>query len=187
MPRRQIAHGLSPSMGRPRKRTLPASAGSWPVRMLKSVVFPAPFGPISARISPAGSTKRTSSTACTPPNDFRTPVTSSTSVTGSLQHAEDAARKREHQRDEDHAEHHLPVLGVLRRDRVEDLVDGGADRRAGERLDPAEEHERRAGEAAEEAGDDEREPLVTAHVHTDRLGATRVIAGGAEHESEGRL
>src|SRR3954466_15930056 len=105
MPSRQIAHGLRPSSGRSPNRTLPASAGSCPVRMLNSVVFPAPLGPISARISPAGSTKLTSSTACTPPNDFRTATTSSTLATATLQHSEKTAGEREDERDQDHAEH----------------------------------------------------------------------------------
>ena len=39
--------------------------------MLKQVVLPAPFGPISASISPAARSKLTSSTAFTPPNDLR--------------------------------------------------------------------------------------------------------------------
>ena len=38
--------------------------------MLKQVVLPAPFGPISASISPAARAKLTSSTARTPPNAF---------------------------------------------------------------------------------------------------------------------
>src|SRR5204863_6812223 len=137
--RRQIAYGLRPSSGRSRKRTVPVSATSCPLRMLKNVVLPAPFGPMSARISPCGSVNDTSSTAWTPPNDFRTCATSSTEL-ATAKNAENAAREDQHQRDEDHAEHHLPVLRVLRDDGVEDLVDRRADRRADERLDAAEQH-----------------------------------------------
>ena len=45
--------------------------------MLKQVVLPAPFGPISASISPATSVKLTSSTAWMPPNAFDSPRTAS--------------------------------------------------------------------------------------------------------------
>jgi hypothetical protein len=49
---------------------MPASGASWPFSMLKQVLLPAPFGPISASISPAETAKETSATAWTPPNDL---------------------------------------------------------------------------------------------------------------------
>src|SRR3989442_3675834 len=133
MPRRQIAHGLSPSIERPRKRTVPASAASCPVRMLKNVVLPAPFGPMSARISPAGSANETSSTAWTPPNDFRTPTTSRTGLV-TADDAGNAARERQHERDENHPEHHLPVLPGPREHGIPDPVNLRAQRRADQGL-----------------------------------------------------
>src|SRR4029453_16978062 len=59
-------------------RTSPPSGTSCPASMLKHVVFPAPFGPINARISPRGRLRFTPSTATTPPNRFVRPTVSST-------------------------------------------------------------------------------------------------------------
>ena len=42
-----------PTSSRPSSRIEPASGASWPLTMLKQVVLPAPFGPISASSSPA--------------------------------------------------------------------------------------------------------------------------------------
>src|SRR5712691_8460593 len=50
----------------PPKRTLPLSGLSIPEMMLKSVVFPAPFGPISPRISPSAREKLTSLSTASP-------------------------------------------------------------------------------------------------------------------------
>src|SRR5437899_1625799 len=120
-PRRQIAYGGRPEIRSPRNATRPASAASWPVRMLKNVVFPAPFGPMSARISPRGSSKETPSTACTPPNVLRTPSTLSTaSDTTPLRHdTEEPARTREHQRDQNPAgdERHVVIAQRARQPR----------------------------------------------------------------------
>jgi len=51
----------------PITRMRPESGVFWPLSMSKQVLLPAPFGPISARISPARSSKETPRTACTPP------------------------------------------------------------------------------------------------------------------------
>src|SRR5215510_6263482 len=109
--------------------------------MLKNVDFPAPLGPMRARISPRGRVNDTPSTAWTPPNARRTCSTSRTGV-GSVtiaraEHAQNAARKREHDDDEDRAEHELPVLSVPRHHRIEQLVERRAQRCAGERVDAA--------------------------------------------------
>src|SRR5436309_9907659 len=123
-------------MRRPRHRTSPASARSWPVRMLKNVDLPAPFGPMSARISPRASANDTPSTARTPPNARRTSSTASTAAVSATparsEHAEDPAGKHEHDGHEDDAEHELPVLRVARDHRVEQLVERRAERRAGQ-------------------------------------------------------
>src|SRR5437667_255183 len=50
----------------PPKRTLPLSGLSIPEMMLKSVVFPAPLGPISPRISPSAKEKLTSLSTTSP-------------------------------------------------------------------------------------------------------------------------
>src|SRR5216684_4005194 len=50
--------------------------------MLRTVVFPAPFGPMTDMISPRGTSKLTFCTACTPPNDLETSWISSNALTG---------------------------------------------------------------------------------------------------------
>ena len=57
-------------MGRPRRRTSPASGGMAPVMRLKVVLFPAPLGPMRARISPRLRLKDTPLTARSPPKAF---------------------------------------------------------------------------------------------------------------------
>ena len=124
--------------------------------------------------------------------------------------AQHAARKDEDQHDQDRAQHELPVLGVARHHRIEDLVDRRADGGAGERLNAAQQHhderldrhrhvdvrrehaalaerERGAGESGERRGHDERDPLVEPDVDADRLGAAGVIARRAQREPERRL
>src|SRR5919197_1392569 len=50
----------------------PDNGVSWPATMLNRVVFPAPFGPISARRSPGSMLNDTSRTAFSPPNWIET-------------------------------------------------------------------------------------------------------------------
>ena len=53
MPRRQTRSALKPVMSRPRQVTVPA-LGLWkPVMQPKSVLFPAPLGPMMLTISPS--------------------------------------------------------------------------------------------------------------------------------------
>ena len=52
MPRRQRAGAASAVTSSPRKSTRPAVGASRPEIRWKSVVFPAPFGPMTARSSP---------------------------------------------------------------------------------------------------------------------------------------
>src|SRR5689334_5995403 len=51
----------------------PAAGRMSPASTLSRVVFPAPLGPKSARVRPAGRVKVTSSSAGTAPNRWRTP------------------------------------------------------------------------------------------------------------------
>jgi hypothetical protein len=52
-PSRQTARGFRPVVSSPSRWMRPLSGVIWPLSMSKHVLFPAPFGPISARISPA--------------------------------------------------------------------------------------------------------------------------------------
>ena len=57
-------------MSLPSKRTVPLSERWFPVMRLKTVVFPAPFGPMSPTMAPSSTSKETSFTAISPPKDF---------------------------------------------------------------------------------------------------------------------
>src|ERR1700704_902681 len=65
-------------MGRPCSRTVPPAGAYSPDTMLNRLVLPAPFGPISAWISPARMVSAASATAWMPPNALETPPPSST-------------------------------------------------------------------------------------------------------------
>ena len=82
MPRRQSALGRRPVTTSPRNLTSPLSGTRKPFSTLKSVVLPAPFGPMTPRISRSRTSKLTSETATRPMNDLVTPRTSSSTVSG---------------------------------------------------------------------------------------------------------
>ncbi len=67
-PRRAMTCGRSAWMGCPSRRMAPPVGASSPDTMLMTVVFPAPFGPMSPWISPRSTAKLAPSTARTPPN-----------------------------------------------------------------------------------------------------------------------
>ncbi len=75
-PRRQRRSGARSVTVRSWKRISPASGLMKPVTSEKSVVFPAPLGPITPTISPSSTSKLMSRTAERPPNRFETPRTS---------------------------------------------------------------------------------------------------------------
>src|SRR5690242_1455070 len=153
-PMPQILKGATPVMSRPSTTTRPAVGCRWPVMRLNSVDLPAPFGPITAAISPSATARSTSLTARKPPNDLDRPLTSSTlhldagrlgsadlgtADTLSLapqpgkagrQAADDAAGEDEQQDEQDRAENERPVLGVGRRLLVQEHQGARADDRA---------------------------------------------------------
>ena len=79
-PSRQMRCGAMPVISRPSKRTLPASGGRKPATMAKSVVLPAPFGPISAVMRPACASSDASETATRPPKRLTMPRASRTAT-----------------------------------------------------------------------------------------------------------
>src|SRR5271157_841333 len=70
MPFLHVRCAGSPVMSSPLKMTWPPSGESMPVMRLKSVVFPAPFGPMTATISPSATSRLAPFTALKPPNDL---------------------------------------------------------------------------------------------------------------------
>src|SRR5436190_14099285 len=159
----------------PAKRIFPESGRRLPASWLMKVVLPAPFGPITACVSPSATSKSMPSLARSAPNCLVSPRTSSI---GLVEHACEAALEEDHRKHEQRAQYDLPVLGPAfqrlldekQRERADDRP-GGA-RHAAEddheheiaRLLPAHETGRdvvgmvrveRAGEAAHRAGDDE--------------------------------
>src|SRR5215471_9025608 len=68
--------GCLPVTSTPRKRTLPAEGRNVPLITLKSVVFPAPLGPMKPQIWRSGTSMLTSFKAATPPKYFVSPWTS---------------------------------------------------------------------------------------------------------------
>src|SRR5262245_5333705 len=95
-------------MSAPAKRTVPESGRKLPASWLMKVVLPAPFGPITACVSPSTTSKSMPSLARSAPNCFVSPRTSSI---GLVEHAGKAALEEDHREHEQRAEHHLPVLG----------------------------------------------------------------------------
>ena len=78
MPRLMIRCGACPAISRPSKRMEPAFGTSVPESMLKIVLLPEPFGPMSPTISPFSIVKETWCTAVKPPKRLESPSTVST-------------------------------------------------------------------------------------------------------------
>src|SRR6476659_2553574 len=90
-----MSYGRRPTISRPKADTDPVSGRKNPVIRLKLVVLPAPFGPISATVSPSFTEKPTSWTARNPPNSllkFR--ITSASAIERRLDHAATCAHAR---------------------------------------------------------------------------------------------
>src|SRR5258707_7461995 len=78
IPRRQRSWGAMPVTSRSLNTTRPSSGSRCPVIRLKSVVLPAPLGPMIALIDPRGTVNDTPPTAMKPPKFLESPRTSST-------------------------------------------------------------------------------------------------------------
>src|SRR5690348_15369123 len=95
-----------------------------PAMMPKSVVLPAPFGPIKAVISPSRATSDASSTAVRPPNRLVTPWTSSmaelsdwwSAAEARAQAYEAVGQKRQDHDQQRAVEHQVQPRGATRHD-----------------------------------------------------------------------
>jgi hypothetical protein len=74
MPLRQRSCGGAAPMSSPKKRIEPESARRSPVTRLKSVVLPAPFGPMMPSSSRLPTSTLRPSMTFSAPNDFSTPA-----------------------------------------------------------------------------------------------------------------
>src|SRR5574341_508856 len=169
----------------------PLSARVMPERRLRSVVLPAPFGPMIECTVPGATSRSTSRTACTPPKCLAS--FSARRIDDFLQRRHEAARHEDHGEHHHRAQqHHLVLLEhgeQLRKDgehrRAEHRAEGGrhaAEHHHGDELDRMQERGlrrrdearvvrgQRAGEGGERGGENERRELVARRVDADRAG-----------------
>src|SRR5215813_10104570 len=106
-PLRATMCGASPDIRSDRKRTSPPVGLRNEAISLNRVDLPAPFGPITERISPSCTAKLTSFTATSPPKRLDNPSmlrsspTASTLPPSKRAETEEAVRQDQHQRNED--------------------------------------------------------------------------------------
>src|ERR1700682_2429543 len=95
-------------MSSPAKRIRPASGRRLPASWAISVVWPAPFGPMTACVSPSRTSRSMPSLARSAPKLLDRPVTSSI---GLVENSGEAALQEDHREHEQRTEDDLPVLG----------------------------------------------------------------------------
>src|SRR5947207_5549363 len=190
----------------PAKNTSPAWGLSTLVMRLNTVDLPAPFGPITARVSPGSSARLTPSTATSAPKRRTRPRHSSSGIFPDQ--APDALGREQHERHEHRAEDERPEVGDLRKLVLEEDEEHAAEDRSYERAgatdhhhdehvprgEPEEEFRRgvpgeagveRAGESAEAVGENDGRNLVGARVVAERNGLGLVLADAVVHRAEG--
>src|SRR5208282_844100 len=125
-------------MSLPNIRTLPVQRSARPERTSISVDLPAPFGPITPRISPAATLMPTPFSAKNPPNDrvMSMPSSAQASAIGLAprpqlrQRTAESRRRHQHHRDEDKANDGLPMLGDVAGQVLGEEIDDGAQSRS---------------------------------------------------------
>src|SRR5262245_27041775 len=121
-------------MSSPANRICPESGCRFPASWPISVVFPAPFGPMTACVSPGCTSTVTWSVARSAPNDLERLSTwrraASVIASSPGQQAGEAAFGEEHHEHEDRAEDDLPVLGPGLEQVLEEEQRRGAEHRA---------------------------------------------------------
>ena len=196
MPRRQTCVGREPvdALAGEGDRAL-ARARSTPAIMLNSVVLPAPFGPMTAKIAPGATPKLTLSTASRPRKRLLTPLTSSSALMAAApRHAElagepgpDAVRQHHHHHQQADAVEHLLGAGHVEAERgqqlLHDLGQAGqqecADDRAEQRADAADDRAEDQLDRARDVKDLLRKQIVV--VEREEHAGDRGHAGGDDH------
>src|SRR6185295_9812029 len=121
-------------MSSPANRMRPESGCSIPESWLISVVLPAPFGPITACVSPSRTSRSTPSVACRAPKALRSPrISSSGSAIVFLprKQAGKTALREQHHQHQNRPEDDLPVLGKRGKNVFKDQQREGPEQRPG--------------------------------------------------------
>src|SRR5215469_830413 len=126
IPIRAIVCGYSPATDFPAKTTSPSLGSYTPVITLKTVVLPAPFGPIRLTISPSPTCRFSSESARRPPKDSERSVRFKTEPRPAPPHSDPCSRDDlhaplpqqplragGHHHNQDRADHELPGNGRL--------------------------------------------------------------------------
>src|SRR6059058_3168364 len=110
MPRVVIVCGARPETVPPSNTISPESSRKIPVMSLKTVVLPAPFGPIRLTTSPSPTTRSRLFTTWSPPKAFETSRSWSSATSDDLhaRGAKDSRRPHVHDHDEQRPEHDQP-------------------------------------------------------------------------------
>src|SRR5262245_66649519 len=124
MPRRASRCGGSPVISAPSKIMRPPLGGAKPATIENSVVLPAPFGPISAVMRPAGARNDVRSRASKPPNRFDT---CSTRNSGSTMAAAQRCRRQPPERQETLPQVEKNSANAARRERDDQDEDAAID------------------------------------------------------------
>src|SRR5437763_17059935 len=118
---------------------VPASGCSSPASIATSVVFPAPFGPMTAWISPDITVSATSLAATRPPKRLVSPDVSSSGSAMPValrgDEPEQARFRKQHDQDQDRSEDRLPMLGEPRQHAFEQQIGSSAKHRADQGAD----------------------------------------------------
>src|SRR5579863_481157 len=115
----------------------PLSGAISPVNCPISVVFPAPFGPISACSSPRGSANEIASEATTPPKRLlKVSISRSASATAgsAAEQSIDAAVDVDRHDQEQRTENEVRIIGDMRQTLLQEQESHGADQRAEHRM-----------------------------------------------------
>src|SRR5205085_8915535 len=191
-------------MSSPAKTMRPASGRRSPASCRMNVVLPAPFGPMTACVSPSRTSKSIASLARRAPKVLVSPRTSS------MENPGEAALEEDHREHEQRSEDYLPVLGPALEDFLGDEQHEGAEHRAGGARHAAEDHHEHqvaglhparepgsdvvrvvrvegAGETADRPCDDECREAVAIGRKSDRPRARFIRLCGADHHAEARV
>src|SRR6185437_14764790 len=187
----------------PSNVTLPAVGGKKPLMRLKKVVLPAPFGPITARSSPAFMSNVTPSTAFNVPKWRDTlSIRKNVDPAGAglaIEDAEHAFREQEHDEHEEQADEGHPVFGHARQIVLSDDEDDHPEQRPKEAAHASEhdhDHEvagqdpmqvlrrrkveqhrvERSGKRRNETRDRKGCPHVTVNPHTEEFDTPAILA-----------